>query len=69
MDNGYKVDNNPLEGAISFRLGSLSGLGIVEKIDTDGSIVISTLNADGEIIDQTFSGEELNNFLFIHDKE
>lgn len=67
--NGYTVDRHPEPGAIfQTKAGPYGHVGIVERVNPDGSIFISEMNYAGwnRRSTRTISGSALNGLRFIH---
>ena len=67
--NGYTVDRHPEAGAIfQTKAGPYGHVGIVERVNPDGSIFISEMNYSGwnRRSTRTISGSALNGLRFIH---
>lgn len=67
--SGYTVDRHPESGAIfQTKAGPYGHVGIVERVNPDGSIFISEMNYSGwnRRSTRTISGSALNGLRFIH---
>ena len=67
---GYSVDRNPRAGDVAWyaTIGGLGHVGFVEKVNTDGSIVISDMNYPiwNVVTSHTVKPSEFSQYYFIH---
>lgn len=67
--NGFKVDRHPTRGSILQTVnGPFGHVAYVEKVNIDGSILISEMNWIGEYIvsSRTISASEVSSYNYIH---
>lgn len=67
--NGFKVDRHPTRGSILQTVnGPFGHVAYVEKVNIDGSILISEMNWVGEYIvsSRTISASEVSSYNYIH---
>lgn len=68
---GYKVNNQPSQGSIlQTDYGELGHVAIVEKVNEDGSILVTDMNYETpyEVTERLITADRLHNFKFIHSK-